>query len=127
MDADRIKCACPTCRASFKVPPSAIGHKARCAACGVVFRVAERLNHPPTDDDILRWLREAEEVEDAMADATDDAADRPRRTEPAIPAAPDTDDEADESGEYGRVIPMPGRVPSRIEAPHGSAPQAKTA
>jgi hypothetical protein len=65
MTPQRITCVCPKCRAKYHVVATAVGHHARCRSCGTTFRVAERLGSPPTEDDILRWLREAEEQEES--------------------------------------------------------------
>lgn len=64
MKGERIRCLCPQCRVQYRVPSSAAGHRAKCRACGATFRVTEELSGPPTEDDILRWLLEAEEREE---------------------------------------------------------------
>ena len=105
MAADvEIRVRCPDCGAKYRFPASAAGRKARCAKCGRLFRAeaptpaptasdgqapapgraisAAHRNPPrvpkgvPTEDDILRWLAEAE-----------DEADRERRS-----SLDDTDD-----------------------------------
>ena len=55
-----IQTQCPACQKSYSLPATASGQRARCAACGSVFTVEERFRLP-TEDDILRWLNEAEE------------------------------------------------------------------
>jgi len=78
MVSDRITCFCPECRASYRVRTSAIGHHARCPACGKTFRVGERprpVSHPPTEDDILRWLREADDSDDFAEEQSQDVAE----------------------------------------------------
>ncbi len=72
----RVACLCPKCATRYRVLAEAVGHHVRCRACGTRFRVAETLSGPPTDDDILRWLREAEERDEAARDAADAAADQ---------------------------------------------------
>lgn len=62
----KIETRCPACGTRYRVPASGIGHRARCAGCGGSFRVAPAafqprpgdFRHPPTEDDILRWLNE---------------------------------------------------------------------
>lgn len=61
MTLERIACVCPECRMTYRVPAKARGHHARCRACGKTFRVGEKVSRPATDDDVLRWLREAED------------------------------------------------------------------
>jgi hypothetical protein len=55
-----IHTQCPVCSRRYDVPAKAVGHRARCTGCHSQFRVRERPRHP-TEDDILRWLSEAEE------------------------------------------------------------------
>jgi hypothetical protein len=55
-----IQTHCPACEKSYSLPQTSAGHRARCAACQTVFTVEERFRFP-TEDDILRWLNEAEE------------------------------------------------------------------
>ncbi len=66
--ADQIKCRCPQCGTHYRVPASVEGHRARCRTCGRVFSVAGKTSGPPTEDDILRWLQEAEERDDTTRD-----------------------------------------------------------
>ncbi len=80
-----ITCRCPTCRARYRVPSSALGRHARCRRCGGSFRVAETFAGPPTEDDILRWLREAEESDEAAVDAADAAAENPDGSDVGVP------------------------------------------
>jgi hypothetical protein len=87
-----FKVHCPTCGAKYKFAAAVAGRKARCTQCQTVFRVASITPTPkpaasseqtsaahvvhashagiPTEDDILRWLAEA-----------DDEAGRERRSE----------------------------------------------
>jgi predicted Zn finger-like uncharacterized protein len=98
MAADvEIRVRCPDCGAKYRLPASAAGRKARCAKCGRLFRAESNTpgSNPsdrkapvpqrsrphvpkgvPSEDDILRWLAEAE-----------DEADRERRS-----SLDDTDD-----------------------------------
>lgn len=62
---ERIKCVCPACHTAYHIPAKALGRQARCRACGTTFRVGERVPHPPTEDDVIRWLREAEDDDEA--------------------------------------------------------------
>lgn len=84
-----VKAHCPSCGAKYRLAAGMIGRKARCAKCQTLFRIADPsipspdslpaalssassqpsspqalrngdLKHPPTEDDILRWLAEAE-------------------------------------------------------------------
>ena len=93
----KVKTRCPLCAAQYDVRTSAVGHRARCAKCNAVFRVAplqstqanetgppnhthqatindRPQNEPPkrfpTEEDVLRWLNEA--------DNEDEVAVRPR-------------------------------------------------
>lgn len=86
-----VKTCCPHCASQYDVPAAAVGHRARCAACKQVFRVAPLespatpagrtdsplvgrshagsmldagIPRPPSEDDILRWLAEAAEEDD---------------------------------------------------------------
>lgn len=95
---DELKVRCPYCGAKYRVPASAIGRKLRCAKCKSAFRVTDsrgdshRSPSPappsrspvqpspsreakrfPSEDDILRWLSEA-----------DDDSDRERRAEMSL-------------------------------------------
>jgi hypothetical protein len=93
MRPQQIKCVCPACRTTYRVPAKAIGHHARCRACGKTFRVGERVSRPLTEDDILLWLRQAEDQDEAAierrqaatdeltagSDAESDACPPPRR------------------------------------------------
>ena len=55
----QIRTQCPACGARFRVPAGAAGHRARCSACHITFRVEElKRRRPPTDDDIIQWLCE---------------------------------------------------------------------
>lgn len=56
----RVRTRCPNCRTAYKVPLSAVGHRARCVKCQLDFRIVseERRTPHPTEDDILRWLME---------------------------------------------------------------------
>jgi len=91
MVPDRITCVCPECRANYRVRASALGHHARCPACGRTFRVGERprpVSHPPTEDDILRWLREADEPDDFAEEQAQDAAEDSAAGAVQVAAAP---------------------------------------
>jgi predicted Zn finger-like uncharacterized protein len=57
----KIKARCPKCSASYKVPSKAVGRQVKCLKCRSSFRVRETSSqlHPPTEDDILRWLNDA--------------------------------------------------------------------
>lgn len=94
MTPERITCLCPQCRTSYRVLAKAAGHHAQCRACGVTFRVVEKVSHPPTEDDILRWLREADEKDDAAVERWEDKAGEPTSDssgefQPASPAQQD--------------------------------------
>ena len=66
----KIKTRCPVCEAKYRVPVSAVGHKAHCTKCETVFRVTELVpdNHKnpylPTEEDIIRWLSEGGDQDD---------------------------------------------------------------
>ncbi|HOW70697.1 MAG TPA: hypothetical protein PKY77_08855 [Phycisphaerae bacterium] len=92
-----ITTRCPTCRGTYTVPPTAVGHRATCSKCKSVFRVSEYNPHP-TEDDILRWLNEGmEEYEFSRDDrmdegsapeaAKDKATPIPRNTTPLAQAS----------------------------------------
>ncbi len=100
---DELKVRCPSCGSKYKVPANAVGQKLRCSKCQTAFRVTDPradshrspspgapsspprptpepgpgreadLKRPPTEEDILRWLSEA-----------DDDADRERRVEMSV-------------------------------------------
>ena len=56
-----IKTRCPICSAKYRVPSTAVGHRARCVQCKATFRVSQVKSSrlcPPTEDDILAWLSE---------------------------------------------------------------------
>ena len=74
MRPERIKCVCPECRTTYRVPATALGHNARCRACGKTFRVGEN-SRPPTEDDIIRWLREVEDQDEAAIERQQAATD----------------------------------------------------
>ncbi len=74
MMTERISCLCPKCKTKYRVPASAEGHHARCRACGATFRVVEKLLQPPTEDDILRWLRDAEEHSEEHVEGHEEVA-----------------------------------------------------
>jgi hypothetical protein len=65
MGAQLVKCRCPKCKAKYRLPASAVGHRARCRSCRTVFRVPEPAVRIPTEDDILEWLNEAGEKDEA--------------------------------------------------------------
>ncbi len=73
MRPELIKCTCPECRTTYRVPATAAGRHAKCRACGRTFRIRKRVWHAPTEDDIIRWLREADDEEEA-------AMERPQAT-----------------------------------------------
>jgi len=122
-----LKVRCPSCGAKYRFPAQAVGRKARCLKCRSVFRIADPradshrlpsptqatsapprpnkaaregdLKRPPTEDDILRWLLEA-----------DDDADRERRSEMA-----DKDEEpppasSSSSGSNSNEVQSPPRL-----------------
>lgn len=115
MGAEPIQCVCPKCKANYRVPPSALGHRARCTACASVFQIVERLRLPPSEDDILRWLREAEEHDDLMAETEAEAVESSSdETACAEAAHPDDTD----AGGTNRVIPIQsGRHPGPSASP----------
>jgi len=51
------------------------GRRARCRVCGIIFRVVEKLTPPPTEDDILDWLCEAEDLDATATERSLNAAD----------------------------------------------------
>jgi len=73
-----LKIACPGCRAKYRISSEFIGKKLRCKKCQQAFRVKgpgatpapqgpqtrassqeqPKIFHPPTEDDIYRWLME---------------------------------------------------------------------
>ena len=84
-----LKVRCPSCGTKYRLPTHAMGRRARCVKCQALFRVAGSndstfapspaaapvttastpasdtvrsadARHPPTEDDILRWLADAE-------------------------------------------------------------------
>ena len=67
----KIVTRCPACGANYRVPAEGVGQRARCAQCRSSFRVAEvkpnrkpsDLHHPPTEEDIVRWLNEGSDEE----------------------------------------------------------------
>ncbi len=75
MRPEQIKCVCPACRTTYRVPARAIGHRARCHACGQIFRLGEKVPRPATEDDIIRWLREAEDQDEAAIERREAASD----------------------------------------------------
>lgn len=72
MTAKRITCVCPRCRRSYRVLAKTKGRRARCRTCGMTFRVAEKIPPPPTEDDILDWLREEQDQDEAAAERPQD-------------------------------------------------------
>lgn len=78
-----VKTRCPICSAKYRVPSSAVGHRAQCSQCKATFRVHEvessRL-HPPTEEDILAWLNEGRD--DDLFDHEENARDYRRPAEP---------------------------------------------
>lgn len=117
--AERIKCRCPHCRRSYRVPPSAAGHRAHCHACGGMFRLVEEILRPPTDEDVLRWLLEAEEDED-RPDAEPGSHEDGRFREDAPPASARPNLTPD-------VIPLHSRVPRRDATASMPARKARSA
>ncbi len=75
MRPERIKCVCPECRTTYHVPATAIGRHAKCRACGKTFRIGKRVSRAPTEDDIIRWLREAEDQDEAVIERRQAATD----------------------------------------------------
>lgn len=63
--SDYIKCACPNCRAKYRLPQEAQGRAARCKMCGAKFKVATQQN---LEDSIIDWL----------ADSDQEPAEKPR-------------------------------------------------
>lgn len=126
-----LKLRCPSCGTKYKVPAKAVGQKVRCAKCQNLFRITDsrgdshrpppvhvdsvpsrapsspppvRPKGTPSEEDILRWLSEA-----------DDDASRERRTEMS----------ADDSL-YGTDNPLPPEtdtppVPPTIRMTRGNA------
>jgi rubredoxin len=68
MTPERITCVCPQCRRAYSVLAKVSGRRARCRSCGMIFRVADAFPPPPSEDDILTWLSEAEEDDEATAE-----------------------------------------------------------
>lgn len=120
---DELKVRCPSCGAKYKVPASAIGRKLRCAKCKAAFRLTDprgdshrspspappsrsptqpnssrETKRVPSEDDILRWLSEADDDSDRerrveMSLHDSDASLSPSTSEPALrptagPASP---------------------------------------
>jgi len=73
MTPKRITCICPHCRMTYIVLAKAKGRHARCRTCGMTFRVVEKIPPPPTEDDILNWLREEQDRDEAAAEHPRDA------------------------------------------------------
>lgn len=63
----QITCVCPNCRRTYRLLAKATGNLARCPMCGITFLVVDEIPPPPTDDDILNWLCEGEEQDEATA------------------------------------------------------------
>lgn len=59
--SDYIKCACPNCRAKYRLPIEAQGRAARCKMCGEKFKVATQQN---LEDSIIDWLADSDQQED---------------------------------------------------------------
>jgi predicted Zn finger-like uncharacterized protein len=86
----KIETRCPSCHAKYRVPAASAGHHARCVKCQTKFRVPEVAQtqapadwpHPPTEDDILKWLNEGSDDEFL--------APRPRVISDREPAEPRT-------------------------------------
>ncbi len=68
MRRQRVQCVCPECGTPYRVPPTAIGHRARCRTCGQAFRLRERAARLATEDDIIRWLHAAEEPDESAVE-----------------------------------------------------------
>jgi hypothetical protein len=60
-----VNTQCPVCKHAYRVKPKVVGHRARCSKCDAVFRVAAGFN-PPTEEDILRWLSEADNRDEVV-------------------------------------------------------------
>lgn len=124
----KIETRCPACGARYRVLASGIGHRAHCTKCGASFRVAQLasqrrhgdLRHPPTEDDILRWLNEGSDDEFL--------APRPRIIAGSDPNHPESQEEA--PVERPRSVPTETRVPMSSEvidsAPTGGNSLRKT-
>ncbi|MGQ9651487.1 MAG: MJ0042-type zinc finger domain-containing protein [Phycisphaerae bacterium] len=124
----KIETRCPACGARYRVPASGIGHRAHCAKCGDSFRVtplaSQRrpadLRHPPTEDDILRWLNEGSDDEFL--------APRPRINSGRDPSHPESHEET--PVERPRSVPTETRVALSSDvidsAPNGGSPLRKT-
>lgn len=50
---ETIKCACPECKAKYRLPAEAAGRAARCKVCGTKFHVPGSVS---LEDSVLNWL-----------------------------------------------------------------------
>ncbi len=75
MTPQKITYVCPNCRRAYNVSVKAAGHRARCLICGKTFRLAESILPPPTEDDIVNWLREPEDKDEAAAERIQETED----------------------------------------------------
>ena len=87
MQPERIKCVCPECCTTYRLLARARGHRARCRACGKTFRVEESVARPATEDDILLWLRQAEDQDEAALERRQAATNEPTAGADAAPDA----------------------------------------
>lgn len=118
-----LRLRCPSCGTKYKVPANAVGHKVRCSKCHNLFRIADsrgdshrppasktevapprstapsqpvRAKGTPSEEDILRWLSEAdddasrERRSELSADDSLYGTDNPLPPEPQAPAVPPT-------------------------------------
>lgn len=86
-----VKTRCPICSAKYRVPVTAVGHRAQCGQCKATFRVGKvesSRRRPPTEEDILAWLSEGRD--DDLFDHEDTPGDRRRSLEKRPPAKPGT-------------------------------------
>jgi hypothetical protein len=97
-----------------------VGHRARCRTCGAVFDIAAKPFGLPTEDDILRWLRETEDYDETAEE----------RLEPLVgsPPMPQADQETpDGSGAMAAVIGFRAEAAADLTRPRNIPPRAKSA
>lgn len=66
---ETIKCACPDCKAKYRLPAEAAGRKARCKICGTKFHVPGAVS---LEDSVLNWLN------DDSIKTEEDSVDKPK-------------------------------------------------
>jgi ribosome-binding protein aMBF1 (putative translation factor) len=66
---ETIKCACPDCKAKYRLPAEAAGRKARCKICGTKFHVPGAVS---LEDSVLNWLN------DESFKTEEDSVDKPK-------------------------------------------------